>query len=44
MKNKPEQPIQLSERDSLFVIDLLKNPPAPKPALLAAAKNKLTRV
>ncbi len=30
--------IQLSERDSLRVLDLLENPPAPNPRLLAAAQ------
>jgi uncharacterized protein (DUF1778 family) len=30
--------IQLTERDSLLVLDLLENPPAPNPRLLAAAQ------
>jgi uncharacterized protein (DUF1778 family) len=30
--------VQLSERDSLRVLDLLENPPAPNARLLAAAK------
>jgi uncharacterized protein (DUF1778 family) len=30
--------IQLSERDSLKVLDLLENPPEPNARLLAAAK------
>jgi uncharacterized protein (DUF1778 family) len=30
--------LQLSERDSLRVLDLLENPPAPNPRLLAAAR------
>ena len=30
--------VQLSERDSLRVLDLLENPPAPNAKLLAAAK------
>jgi len=28
--------VELSERDSLFVLDLLENPPAPNAKLLAA--------
>jgi uncharacterized protein (DUF1778 family) len=31
--------IQLSERDSLMVLDLLENPPAPTEKLLAAARS-----
>ncbi len=34
---------QLSERDSLFVLDLLENPPPPPPALVAAARSRLKR-
>jgi uncharacterized protein (DUF1778 family) len=30
--------VQLSERDSLRVLDLLENPPAPNARLLAAAR------
>jgi uncharacterized protein (DUF1778 family) len=30
--------VQLSERDSLLVLDLLENPPAPNARLLAAVK------
>lgn len=30
--------VDLTERDSLRVLDLLENPPAPNPRLLAAAK------
>jgi len=30
--------VQLSERDSLRVLDLLENPPRPNPRLVAAAK------
>jgi uncharacterized protein (DUF1778 family) len=39
---KEAEHIQLSERDSLRVLDLLENPPAPNAKLLAAAK-KLPR-
>lgn len=35
--------ISLSERDTLRVLDLLDNPPAPTPALLAAARRRLAR-
>lgn len=35
--------ISLSERDSLRVLDLLENPPAPTPALLAAARRSIAR-
>ncbi|MBT3072196.1 DUF1778 domain-containing protein [Rhodomicrobium sp. Az07] len=35
--------ISLSERDSLRVLDLLENPPAPTPALLAAARRRVAR-
>ena len=35
--------ISLSERDSLRVLDLLENPPAPTPALLAAARRHIAR-
>jgi uncharacterized protein (DUF1778 family) len=31
--------VQLSERDSLRVLDLLENPPTPNARLLAAAQN-----
>jgi len=30
--------VQLSERDSLRVLDLLENPPGPNPRLIAAAQ------
>ena len=39
---KEAEHIQLSERDSLRVLDLIENPPAPNAKLLAAAK-KLPR-
>lgn len=35
--------VQLSERDSLMVLDLLENPPAPNARLLAAAKKSPRR-
>jgi uncharacterized protein (DUF1778 family) len=35
---KEAEHIQLSERDSLRVLDLLENPPAPNKKLLAAAR------
>lgn len=35
--------ISLSERDSLRVLDLLENPPASTPALLAAARRRVAR-
>jgi uncharacterized protein (DUF1778 family) len=35
--------ISLSERDSLRVLDLLESPPAPTPALLAAARRRIAR-
>jgi uncharacterized protein (DUF1778 family) len=35
--------ISLSERDSLRVLDLLENPPASTPALLAAARRRIAR-
>lgn len=35
--------ISLSERDTLRVLDLLDNPPAPTPALLAAARRRIAR-
>ncbi|MCO5121887.1 MAG: DUF1778 domain-containing protein [Burkholderiaceae bacterium] len=35
--------ISLSERDSVRVLDLLENPPAPTPALLAAARRRVAR-
>lgn len=35
--------ILLSERDSLRVLDLLENPPAPTQALLAAARRRIAR-
>ncbi|MBE0594538.1 MAG: DUF1778 domain-containing protein [Gemmatimonadales bacterium] len=35
--------ISLSARDSVRVLDLLENPPAPTPALLAAARRRVAR-
>lgn len=35
--------IELSERDSLRVLDLLDNPPGPPPRLVAAARRPLKR-
>jgi uncharacterized protein (DUF1778 family) len=35
---KEAEHMQLSERDSLRVLDLLENPPAPNSKLLAAAR------
>ena len=35
--------VELSERDSLRVLDLLENPPAPSPRLVAAARARLKR-
>jgi uncharacterized protein (DUF1778 family) len=35
--------ISLSERDTLRVLDLLENPPAPTPALMAAARRHAAR-
>ena len=35
--------VQLSERDSLVVLELLENPPLPPPALVAAARSRLNR-
>jgi uncharacterized protein (DUF1778 family) len=35
--------IELSERDSLRVLELLENPPDPTPRLLAAARGRLKR-
>lgn len=35
--------IVLSARDSKRVLDLLENPPAPSPALLAAARRRTAR-
>jgi len=35
--------LSLSKRDSLRVLDLLENPPAPTPALLAAARRRIAR-
>jgi uncharacterized protein (DUF1778 family) len=35
--------LSLSKRDSLRVLDLLENPPAPTPALLAAARRHVAR-
>ncbi len=35
--------ISLSERDGLRVLDLLENPPAPTPALLAAARRRVAK-
>ncbi len=32
-----------AERDSLRVLDLLENPPAPTPVLLAAARRRIAR-
>lgn len=32
--------IELSERDSLRVLELLENPPRPTPALMAAARRR----
>jgi len=40
---KAEQ-VQLSERDSLRVLDLLENPPAPNAKLLAAAQGLSPRL
>ncbi|MBU1171518.1 MAG: DUF1778 domain-containing protein [Proteobacteria bacterium] len=36
--------VELSERDSLRVLDLLENPPAPNPKLIAAAQSLPKRV
>jgi uncharacterized protein (DUF1778 family) len=38
-----EGSLQLSERDSLRVLDLLESPPAPNERLLAAARSLLRR-
>jgi uncharacterized protein (DUF1778 family) len=35
--------VELSERDSLFILDLLENPPPPTARLIAAAKARLER-
>jgi uncharacterized protein (DUF1778 family) len=35
--------VELSAADSLFVLDLLENPPPPNARLLAAAKSRLKR-
>lgn len=35
--------IELSERDSLRVLELLENPPPPSPRLVAAARGRLVR-
>ena len=35
--------VELSERDSLRVLDLLENPPPPSPKLVAVAKSRLER-
>ena len=35
---EPGARLQLTERDSLLAIDLLKNPPAPNAKLIAAAR------
>jgi len=35
--------IELSERDSLRVLELLENPPSPSPRLVAAARARLER-
>jgi uncharacterized protein (DUF1778 family) len=35
--------LSLSKRDSLRVLDLLENPPAPTPALLAAARRRIAK-
>ena len=37
------EPIVLSERDTLRVLDLLENPPKAPPALMAAARRRLGR-
>ncbi len=36
--------IVLSERDTTRVLELLENPPAPTPALLAAARRRIARM
>ena len=35
--------IVLSERDTVRVLELLENPPKPTPALIAAARRRITR-
>jgi uncharacterized protein (DUF1778 family) len=35
--------VELTERDSLHVLDLLENPPQPSRRLLAVARNRLKR-
>jgi uncharacterized protein (DUF1778 family) len=40
--NRAER-VALSERDTQRVLDLLENPPAPTPALLAAARRRRAR-
>jgi uncharacterized protein (DUF1778 family) len=35
--------VELSERDSLRVLELLENPPPPSPRLVAAARGRLMR-
>ena len=35
--------VELTEHDSLRVLDLLENPPVPSPRLLAAARGRLKR-
>lgn len=35
--------IVLSERDSIRVLELLENPPEPTPALIAAARRRVSR-
>jgi len=37
------EPIVLSERDTIRVLQLLKNPPEATPALIAAARRRLER-
>jgi uncharacterized protein (DUF1778 family) len=37
------EPIELSERDSLWVLEQLENPPPPSPRLVAVAKARLKR-
>lgn len=35
--------IELTERDSSRVLELIENPPKPTPALMAAARRRVTR-